>query len=374
MITRKTWVALTLCGGLTMTVLSGCGQSPTSAAGGSPTHVALAKNKAITFPGGKVAPLAHVVTVKVADDKDPAGAGIILAKDLGYFKQLGIKIKLVTFNSGADEFNSLAGNQISVGRGLISAAFFNSYSQGLPVYLTADGGHNLPGRPYFALVLSNRFKGKVTTYSQLKGLKIGLVSFGNVNQYMLDSALKQGGLTNKNVQIVIVDSFSDLVTAMGNGAVDGAVLVEPDIYRAVSQHIGFVFKDPSQYWPNQEASTIMFSSSFIKNKAVADRFMLAYLEGVRYFDTHFVYGSQGSSKVLSMLSKATGDPITLLKHINPAGLSPNGTFSIAQVQQDELWYKHYGTVHKVVNASKLVNLSFAKWADKYLGAYSRPRH
>lgn len=356
--------------GVSMIVLSGCGNSAANNAG--TTSAAVATGKGIKFPGGTVEPLAHPVTVVVADDKDPAGAGLMLADSLGYFKKLGINIKFKTFNSGADEFNAIASNQISVARGLISAAFFNSYAQHLPVYLTADGGHNLPGRPYFALVLKKSLQGKVRTYKQLKGLKIGLVSFGNVNQLFLDRALAKGGLTNKNVKLVVVDSFSDLVTAMGNGAVDGAMEIEPDIYRAVSQHIGFVFKNPSQYAPNEEASTLMYSSQFVKNTAVARRFALAYLEGVRYFDTHFVYGHQGATKVLNVLHQYSGDPISLLKHINPAGLSPNGTFSVSQVQQDEKWYHQYGTVHTMTPASKLVNLSFVKWADKVLGPYHKP--
>ncbi|SMC04976.1 NitT/TauT family transport system substrate-binding protein [Sulfobacillus thermosulfidooxidans DSM 9293] len=357
---------------LIASLLTGCGQN--AAKNSAPTPSTTLAKTAIHFPGGSVKPLAHPITVYVADDKDPAGAGIMLANALGYFKQLGIRIKLETFNSGADEFNSLAANQIDVARGLISAAFFNSYSQGLPVYLVADGGHNLPGRPYFALVLRKSLQGRIKTYSQLKGLKIGLVSFGNVNQLYLDRALAKGHLTNHDVHLVVVDSFSDLVTAMGNGAVDGAMLVEPDIYRATSEGIGFVFKDPTQYAPREEASTLMFSSNFVKDTPVARRFILAYLEGVRYFDTHFVYSHQGENTVLKIISQDSGDPVSLLTHINPAGLSPYGTFSVAQVQQDENWYQQYGTVTHNVPATKLVNLSFVKWADKILGPYHYPKH
>lgn len=328
--------------------------------------------KGIKFPGGVVKPLSHPVTVTVADDSDPAGAGIMLANSLGYFKKLGIQIKLTKFNSGADEFTSLANNQIDVGRGLISAALFNSAYNKQPVYLVADGGHNLPGRPYFALILSNKLKGKVTTYKQLKGLKIGLVSFGNVNQLFLDRALAKGGLTNKDVHLTIVDNFSDLLTAMGNGAIQGAMEVEPDIYQAQAKHIGFVFKDPSKYAAHEEASTLMFSRKFLANKPVAKRFILAYLQGVRYFNTHFVYAKKPSSTVLKVLHKYSGDPISLLKHINPAGLSSTGMFSVTQVQKDENWYHQYGTVHHTVKASSIVNLAYAKWADKILGPYHKP--
>ncbi len=354
--------------GMMVGSLAACGSQANSGSGSAN----LATSKTIQFPGGKVAPLSPPVTVTMADDSDPAGAGYMIANALGYFKQLGINIKTISYNSGADEFNSLASNQIDVARGLISAATFNSYRQGLPVYLVADGGHNLPGKPYFALVLRKSLESKVQTYSQLKGLKIGLVSFGNVNQLFLDRALAKGGLTNKDVTLTVVDSFSDLVTAMGNGAVDGAMLVEPDIYQAVSKNIGFVFKDPSQYAPNEEASTLMFSANFVKNKAVADRFMLAYLEGVRYYNSHYIDSHQGEQKVLSILSKASGDPISLLKTSNPAALSPNGLFSVSQVQQDENWYHQYGTVNKETPAQKMINLGFAKWADKILGPYTLP--
>ena len=351
-------------------VTTACGSNT---AASPPSSSTTNSGQAVSFPGGKVAPLNPPVTVTVADDKDPSGAGIMLANALGYFKQLGINIKAISFNSGADEFNSLAGNQVDVARGLISAATFNSYRQGLPVYLVADGGHNLPGRPYFALVLQKSLESKVQHYSQLKGLKIGLVSFGNVNQLFMDRALAKGGLTNKDVTTVVVDSFSDLVTAMGNGAVNGAMLVEPQISQAVAKNIGFVFKDPYQYAPNEEASTLMFSSHFVKDKAVAQRFMLAYLEGVRYYNTHYIDSHQGEKKVLSILSKASGDPVSLLTSTNPAGLSPNGLFSVSQVQQDENWYHQYGTVSHETPAQKMINLTCAQWADKILGPYTSPK-
>lgn len=363
---KRTYIPLALTLALSP-LIAACGSTPTASTSASTTST-----KPIKFAGGTVTPLKTPVTVTVADDKDPAGAGIMLANALGYFKQLGINIKLQTYSSGADAFNSLAANQLDVGRGLISSSTFNSYRQGLPVYLVADGGHNLPGRPYAALMLRQGLKGKVTHYSQLKGLNIGMVSVGNINQLLLDRALAKGGLTNKDVHITVVDSFPDLITAMGNKAIDGAEEVEPDIYKAVQQHIGFVFKDPAKYAPNEETSTLMFSSHFIKNTAVAKRFMLAYLEGVRYFNTHFVYSKHRSPKVMQILHKYTGDPISLLSHINPAGLSGSGLFSVPQVQQDENWYHQYGTVSKEVPASKVVNLSFAKWADKILGPYHHP--
>jgi sulfonate transport system substrate-binding protein len=365
-------------GSLLVTLLAGCGSAgapskPAPApAQGKPAATAGAE---VSFPGGKVKPLSPPVTVRVADDKDPAGSGGYFASALGYFKRLGINIQLKTFSSGADEFTSLSNGQIDVARGLISAALFNANAQGLNVRVVADGGHN--GRnPYFALMLADRYRGKVTTYAQLKGLHFGLVSFGNVNQLFLDRALAKGGLTDKDVKITTVDSFSDLVTAMGNGAIDGAMEVQPDIWQAQQRKIAFVFKNPRDYAPNEEASVIMFSPKFARETAVAERYMLAYLEGVRYYDTHVLYAKSPSIKALGIIAKAAGWKTSVLKPVADqyglAALRPTGGFSVRQLEADQQWYHRYGSVKKTVPIDTVADRSFIGWANKLLGPYHRP--
>jgi NitT/TauT family transport system substrate-binding protein len=311
--------------------------------------------------------------VKVAmDEPSPSLAGIVLADKMGYFKDEGIQIKPVNFSSGADTLTGLASNQVDVAGSLISAYSFNAVKQGLNISIVADQGRDNPGKGYFELVLRKDIADKVKDYSQLKGLTLGIVSKGNINELMLDKALEKGGLTENDINLKVVDDFSDFNTALANKAVDGAMQIEPNINLGISQNVLVPFKDPSDYAPNEEISTIMYSPDFQKNKDLATRFMIAYLKGVRALDSAYIYGSVNKDQVGKIMSDYLKTSTSALDKMNMPLLDPNGYVDPKAVQSDEDWYMKGGTVKQEVPADQVVNPEFAQAAVKKIGEYKKP--
>jgi sulfonate transport system substrate-binding protein len=307
------------------------------------------------------------------DEPSPSLAGIVLADKLGYFNEEGIKFKPISFASGADTMTGLAANQVDVAGGLISAYVFNANTQGIGIKIVADQGRNQPGKGYFEFVLRKGLEGKVKDYKDLKGLTLGIASKGNINELMLDKVLAKGGLTEKDINLKVVDDFQDFNVAMANGAMDGAMQIEPNISTGIKNNILFVFKDPQDYAPNEEISTIMYSPGFAAHKDLATRFMIAYLKGVRAFDDAYLYGEKGRDKVGPILADYLKIPMDQLLKTNMPLLDPNGYVDPKAVQSDEDFYKQQGTVKTDVPVGNVLDSSFAEAAVKQIGEYQKPQ-
>ncbi|UOF90371.1 ABC transporter substrate-binding protein [Fodinisporobacter ferrooxydans] len=361
---KKVGVGLFTTGMAVSLILAGCG---TSTAGGSKSASASADNGSGNGNG-------KLTVVKVAMDNAPAEAGLILGMKLGYFQKQGIKVDYEKFASGADMLTSLASGQIDVARTVISAGLFNAAARGVPIRLAADGGQNLPDKPYFALVVSKKLANKVKDYKDLKGLKVGIASKGSINEMFLSKALEKGGLTTKDVKEVIVDSFPDLLTGVKTGAMDAAVQIEPLITSGVDQGVYSWWKNPKDYAPDEEISTIAYGKKLVDNKDLGNRFMVAYLQGVRAYDDAIIYGNKDRDKIIKILTKETfvNDPKTYQK-MNPPFLDPNGQIPKDGVVNDQNWYAAQGMVKKKTNVDNLVDPSYADYALKKLGKYQKPQ-
>ncbi len=311
-----------------------------------------------------------MTTVTVASDNAPAQAGIILADKLGYFKKDGIQIQYKTFASGEDELTALSAGQVDVARGVVSAGLFNAMEQGINVKIVADGGQNQSQKPYFEIAIRKSLVGKVQNYSDLKGLKIGIASQGTINELFLARALEKGGLTLKDVHEVVVDSFPDLNTAVANGTIDAAVQIEPLITEGVQKGYLAWWKNPADYAPNEPVSVIEYGKALLDNKSLGDRFMVAYLEGVRAYDNALVYGNQNQQQVIQLLVGNTFiTDAKQWKEINNPFLDSNGSLPANGVNNDLNLYVSQGLT-KPTNSNQLVDMSYVSDALKQIGSDS----
>jgi ABC-type nitrate/sulfonate/bicarbonate transport system substrate-binding protein len=374
-----------------LAVLAGCGSTTTTTA--APVTTAPPATTATTAPpattattappattattaGVKLPKLSPEVTVSVAFDDAPGTAGLILADQLGYFKEVGINISWVKFNSGADMYTALAANKVDVGRGIITASLFNGAAQGVKVWVVADSGTNVPGKPgFFTLVMAKSQEGKINDYADLKGKKCIIASKGSINELFLARALAKANLKLSDVTEVIIDSFPDINTALGNGAGDVGMQIESLITAGVDQGIIVRFpKDAQDFAPNEQVACLLYSDAFAKNKAVADAFMVAHLLGVRAYNDGVVQGDKDRAKVLDILTKKTFiSDAAMWTKMGPTGVNPDGTVLSDAVAFDQDFYAGLGLVPTKVDMKDVVDQTFAQDAVKILGAYTPPK-
>ena len=316
-----------------------------------------------------LAPLDPPVTVNVATDFSASDAAYYIAYSRGYFAELGLQIKFTQFPSSTEMLPMLAIDQIQVAGGITSTSFFNAIDRGVGIRFLADQGHNLPGRPFDTLVLRSGLLKEVKTIQNLRGKKIGLASIQSLNEYKLEVILNSAGLSVRDIQIVVMESFPNITLALMNGAIDAAMHLEP--FLTIGQEKGFFrqFVDLSRVAPQAQLSIMLGSQKFTEQVHVSGRFLVAYLRGVRDYVDTFIHGKKDES-IYQILTKYTDlKDVNLWKKVSVPGLNPNGYFFKESLERQLKWYKKKGYYKGNLNVEKVTDYRPVDFAIHHLGRY-----
>src|SRR5215213_7433173 len=101
-------------------------------------------------------------------------AGFYIALDRGYFREQGLDIEFVPFDSAARMVAPLSAGQLDVGGGSPSAGLFNAIARGIDVKLVADKGSAPPGFGFEGLLFRRDLadSGQLRTAGDLAGLRV----------------------------------------------------------------------------------------------------------------------------------------------------------------------------------------------------------
>jgi NitT/TauT family transport system substrate-binding protein len=164
-----------------------------------------------------------VPKVVVGDNPSISGAPLYIALEKGYYREAGVDVQLEASGTSSDLAVVLATNRIQVIGGAVSAGFFNSLRQGLPVGLlmsraTSPYSHYLMIRP--------ELKDKLKHPSDLRGRTVAVPARGAILIYELAKVLESGGLTLADVEMKYIP-FGQMSIALTTGAADAALMISP---------------------------------------------------------------------------------------------------------------------------------------------------
>ena len=309
--------------------------------------------------------------VKVSVYQSVSDAGIYIANDRGYFKDENITVELLQLDAVSSVVTALASGQVDVAGGAPSAAIYNASRQGIGIKIVADKGSMESGSGYLGIVVRKNLADTIKSFSDMKGRKLALPGHGagTTNEVALDQILRKTGLKEDDITLENL-SFGDSLAALSTGSVDAAYLIEPLMQSAEERGIGKILLTGDQIYPNQQVAVLLFGPDFVQHRPdVAQRFMTAYLKGVRDFNDAFRKNID-RAKIVEILSKNTNvkKPELYEKMVMP-GLDPNGTVNIAGMTNDMNWFLSKGFLKQSVNVDSVVDMSFAGKAVKKLGEY-----
>jgi NitT/TauT family transport system substrate-binding protein len=326
---------------------------------------------------GSASQAAAPVTVRVGLANASSDVGFFIADKKGYFKQEGLDVKFMTFDSGAKMVAPLGNGQLEVGAGSPSAGLYNAIARGLDMKIVADKGSTPPGYGYQPLLVRKDLidSGRYKTLKDLKGMKIAGSAVGSASTSTLNEALKKAGLKYEDVERVFL-GFPQHVMALQNKAVDAAMTTEPSATRAVQSGAAVRVMGDDVIYPNHQLAVVLYSGAFIKtNPDAGKRFMRAYLRAVRDYNDALKDGKIAGPKaaeVIAILTEYTNikDP-ALYRTISPQGCNPDGDVNDASLNIDLAFYKSEGQIKGNVTVEQAVDNSFVAAALKDLGPYKR---
>jgi NitT/TauT family transport system substrate-binding protein len=319
---------------------------------------------------------AELDEVKIGTPLTISDAPIFVAHHKGYLKEVGIRTTMTSMQTGAYMIAPLAAGQLDIGAAATSAGLFNGAGRGIAIKIVADKGSNLPGYAYVSLLIRKELvdSGKYKTLADLKGLRCAEPGKGASTGSTLNQALKKGGVAYDEVTHVYNMGFPEMVQAMQNGAIDVGPVPEPFNTFGREKGIG-VRVSADEFYPRQTVAVVLYGNEFIeKRREVAQRFMVAYLKAVRFYngalkDGHFA--GPNAPELIDILTQETRyKEKDLYAKIVPSGCDPDGRVDRASLDTDLAFYRQNKFVdNDTVGVADVVDESFLEAALKTVGPY-----
>lgn len=315
--------------------------------------------------------------VKVGVANTSSDITFFLADKNGYFRDEGIEAEFIPFASATQMVAPLGTGELDVGGGAPGAGLYNAAVRDVLVKIVADKGSMPPGYGYFSLLVRKDLltSGKVKTFADLKGLKIGDTSKQGSGDVTLFELLKKGGLKFDDVEPLYMGP-PQLAAALQNGALDATLVTEPSLSIAVAQGSAVLFAKGDEIYPYQQLAVTLFSESLVKSRReLAQRFMNAYVRAARFYNDALKDGrlaGPNAAAVIDVLIERTNlKDRTLYATMVPNGLNPDGCANSAGLRHDFEFYKAMGWVDAKLDPDSLVDEGFCKAAVAKLGPYKR---
>ena len=309
--------------------------------------------------------------MKVSVYQSVSDAGIYIANDRGYFKEENIEVELIQLDAVSSVVTALASGQVDVAGGAPSAAIYNASRQGIGIKIVADKGSMQPGSGYLGIVVRKNLEQAIKSPDDLKGRSVAWTGYGSgtTNEVALDQMFRKSGLKEDELKLQNL-TFSDSLAALASGSVDAAYLIEPLMQSAEQRNIGKVLLTGDKIYPNQQVAVLLYGPDFVQHRAdVAQRFMKAYLRGVRDYNTAFRKNIDKAT-IVEILSKNTNvKKPELYETMVMPGLDPNGTVNAAGMTNDMQWFLSKGFLKQSVDVNGTIDATFAAKAATELGEY-----
>jgi NitT/TauT family transport system substrate-binding protein len=347
-------------------VLAGAGVATLPAT--SPMTPALAAPAAA--PAG---PEPQLTPVRFGSPQSISDAGVIVGRARGYFRELGLDVDSLNFQSGPDLIAPLASGELQAGGGNFSIAFLNAVDRGVNIKMVADKGTGKAGFEFVQFPVRKALidSGEVRTVSDLRGRRVAVASLRAGAEAIANQVLGTGGLGVDDVELTVL-SYPDMLVAFGNNAIDAGVVIEPSLSAGYTRGLIAPWAGSSvatAFGGTYQAGLLYFSGQFATQTDQARRFMVGYLRGVRDYNDAFVKG-QGRDDVVRMLMDATSmkDPAQY-DALAMAGLDPDGRVFRPSLQIELDFFRGRGYYTGTSTIDQIVDTSFAEYAVSQLGPY-----
>jgi NitT/TauT family transport system substrate-binding protein len=197
---------------------------------------------------------------------------ILVAEELGLFEKYNVEVESVYYETFSEALPSLAAGTIDGGLFALDDAI-NTNEQ-TPVKITAvydDGG--------FSYVVGS---GDILQPADLKGKRIG-VNVGSIGELFIIEALKQGGLTMKDVSIVDVE-VEEVPDSLGK-TIDAGYVWDPYASDLLAEGAALLLKSGGTQ--SITPDVIVFRSDVVEQRPDDVRaFLKAWFEAVEYRKTN----------------------------------------------------------------------------------------
>jgi NitT/TauT family transport system substrate-binding protein len=323
--------------------------------------------------GTRAAYAQELTTVKVGILGIATDAPVAIADAKGFFREHGIKIETVRFTSSETMMPLLAQTGLDIGTGAPGASLYNAVIRGVDLRAVADAATDPKGYGWSKLLIRSDLvkSGKFKSIKDLSGMTIAGAARASSSAAQVTRLLAMAGLRYSDVQRTVLP-YPQHAIAFQNGAIEASLTIEPFATLAVDSGVAVAVMGNDQFYPDQEVSCVLCSSSLIKERRdVIVRYLAGFLKGVRYYRTGLKSGHFDGpigTEIAQIIAAQTGAPAALVMRTTPASIDPNGRLNLASMRADLTFYKSQGFIEGGdITVDRVVDTSLAAEATKSIG-------
>jgi NitT/TauT family transport system substrate-binding protein len=283
-------------------------------------------------------------------------SGLYLAKELGYFENLGLKVEIEKISSSTQAILLAAGGEQDVVFSAASASLVNAIAKGSRLRIVAGREIAAPGCSDNSVFYGRRaaFPSGLNDVRLLKGKRVGADTSVSIGAFSLDTILASGGLKKEDLQILQLRR-SELIVALLDERLD-AIMASDIALRfqglrdRIVQGIGL-----ADVAPNHQFSFVIFGSRLLDASLdVGTRFLSAYLHGA----TDYVAGK--TPRFHEELSISNGiDPAAARRDCRNSFVT-DGRIDLPSLERFIGWAVAKGLCPIPIRAEQLVDLRYLK--------------
>lgn len=290
-------------------------------------------------------------------------APYFIAQEEGYFADEGLEVEFVKFQRSSDAIPALLQGQIDVVGGALSFGLLNAMAKDQRMRLVADKGYlSDTGCSYTSILAGKHLDpGRLNSKEALSGLRI-VTNLASSRGYFMEEMLAGYGLTAADVAVVDIPDAAAM-EALGSGAIDLAVFVEPSITQALESGYAAEWLRVGERLPGFQIGLLTYGPNFLqRNPDIGERFMVAYIKGVRQ------YNQGKTARNLEILEKNTHLGKKLLELSCWPAFRDDGMIAGETVTAFQRWGSGRGLLDEVVDPARLINKRFTDHANQVLRA------
>jgi len=270
--------------------LAGCGSSGGGDAGGQITLMVGGIDKVIYLPA-------------------------MLTQQLGYFKDQGLNVKLMTEPSGASAETELVAHKVNGVVGFYDHTI-TLQAQGQCIQSVVQLA-KVPGE---VEMVSTKAAGQISGPADFKGQKLGVTSPGSSTDYLTQYLATKNGVAPKDYTTVTAGAGSTFIAALQQGAIAAGMTTDPTVETAINQGVGKILIDMRTEQGTQQAlgglypaSSLYMNCDYVKdNPQTVQKIANAFVKTLGWI------GSHSAADIAAKMPKdyAGGDPATYTKSID----------------------------------------------------------
>uniref|UniRef100_J2JUL5 ABC transporter substrate-binding protein n=2 Tax=Streptomyces auratus AGR0001 TaxID=1160718 RepID=J2JUL5_9ACTN len=212
-----------------------------------------------------------------------------LTQQLGYFKDEGLDVTLLTEPAGVQATTSLVSGDV---QGVVG---FYDHTLDLQVKgKQVESVVQLAHAPGEVEVVSNKAAGDLTSPKDFKGKKLGVTGLGSSTDFLTKYLAVKNGVQTNEFTPVAVGAGQTFLSALQQGSIQGGMTTDPTVAQIVDKNLGKVLLDMRTPEGSQKAlggpypsSSLYMNTDWVNShKETVHKLANAFVKTLKWMSTH----------------------------------------------------------------------------------------